>query len=86
METTDLNRISKDLKHLREELEGARKRLIGKAVIHKAHLDELGKDESDDEDDLGQLLSLQGEALGFRTAIHFIDRILDGEYKGIGAG
>ena len=75
----------KDLKHLREELEGARKRLIGKAVIHKVHLDELGKD-SDGQDDLGQLMSLQGEALGFRTAIHFMDRILAGEYKGIGAG
>lgn len=81
-ERKELEQIKKDLEHLRGEFQGS--------------IDRLGKTIEVSPDSVSQFLDacsvtgakkrLMGERIGLKTAIHFIDRILDGEYKGIGAG
>jgi len=75
-EQEKLEQIKKDLEHLRGEFQGSIDRL-GRTI--KSDVDAVaGRTEVKNR--------LTGERIGLKTAVHFIDRILDGEYKGIGAG
>lgn len=74
-EQEKLEQIKKDLEHLRGEFQGSIDRLVKPSEMR------LGTPA-----ERGTYHRCAGERIGLKTAIHFIDRILDGEYKGIGAG